>query len=250
MASLRTLVGVAGAGSLLAACLSTSSIPEADGDGVGAGEEDDSSSVGASDGGGDDGSGGNTSPAPCGDGVCTASESCEACPEDCSCAPLSCGDGSCDPGESCSDCPEDCGACSVCGDGTCSPDEDCDTCFEDCGVCACVPDTLEPNGSSGAAKPVSFGVDVCSLSVCAADVDWLEIPATSAFTATLTFFQGEGDLDLEIYSASTLDYVTGSYSASDDETVTLSGLPTSVYWARIYGKGGAENPDYCFRVDP
>lgn len=249
MSTRRTLSSIAGTGCVLAACFSTSSIPEADGDGVGAGEEDGANGVGA--GAGDEGgSGGHSTDAPCGDGVCTVLESCEACPEDCSCTPVSCGDGSCDPGETCADCPEDCGSCSACGDGTCSPDEDCDTCFEDCGVCACSPDSLEPNGSSGAASPITFGVDVCDLSVCAADVDWLELPVTTGFTATLTFFQAEGDLDFEIYSATTLEYVTGSYSADDDESVTLSGLPAGTYWARVYGKSGAENPDYCFRVDP
>jgi len=138
----------------------------------------------------------------------------------------------------------------VCGDGDCDPSEDCDLCVEDCGVCPCSPDALEPNAGSGSASPTPLGVDYCELSVCTGDVDWFEFTVGSSFTATLSFFQAEGDLELEIYSEATGDYVTGSYSANDDETVTLTGLtPGSTYWARVYGDAGAENPDYCMRVD-
>lgn len=137
---------------------------------------------------------------------------------------------------------------AVCGDGSCDAGEDCDSCSEDCGVCGCMPDALEPNAGSGSASPTSLGVDYCGLSVCAGDFDWFEFDVGSSFTATITFFHAEGDLDLEIYSAQTNNYVNGSYSANDDETVTLNVSP-GTYWARVYGDLGAENPDYCFRVD-
>jgi hypothetical protein len=48
--------------------------------------------------------------APCGDGVCSAFESCALCPADCGTCQL-CGDRRCDPGETCASCPGDCGAC-------------------------------------------------------------------------------------------------------------------------------------------
>jgi hypothetical protein len=48
--------------------------------------------------------------ARCGDGVCSAAESCRLCPADCGDCQL-CGDLLCDPGESCTSCPGDCGAC-------------------------------------------------------------------------------------------------------------------------------------------
>jgi hypothetical protein len=138
----------------------------------------------------------------------------------------------------------------VCGDDSCDPSEDCDLCSEDCGVCACSPDALEPNAGSGTASPTTLGVDYCDLSVCTSDFDWFEFTVGTSFTATLTFLQAEGDLELEIYSEATGNYVTGSYSAADGESVTLTGLaPGSSYWARVYGDGGDENPDYCIRVD-
>jgi hypothetical protein len=207
-------------------------------DGTGAGEET----------GGSDGTG-TSSPAPCGDGICAPAEDCASCPEDCECLDPVCGDGACDTSEDCMTCDADCGACATCGDGDCGAGEDCELCFQDCGVCACAPDAFEPNGSSTLATTVSLGVDYCDLSVCAADFDWLEFDVNGTTTATITFLQAQGDLDLEIYSATTIDYVTGSYSADDDESVTLMGLPPGPYWARIYGDQGAENPAYCFRAD-
>ncbi len=48
--------------------------------------------------------------ARCGDGVCSAFESCALCPADCGACQL-CGDLQCDPGETCASCPGDCGPC-------------------------------------------------------------------------------------------------------------------------------------------
>lgn len=141
------------------------------------------------------------------------------------------------------------GMAATCGDGTCQPTEDCETCFEDCGICPCLPDALEPNGTSGTATPLTLGVPYCDLSVCTGDVDWFEVSISNGFVATVTFFQAQGDLDLEIYSEATLGYVTGAYSMTDDEVLTVSGLTPGAYWARVYGAMGAENPDYCVQID-
>ncbi len=249
---LVTLAVLAGAST---ACLTSDDISGGDGGsdggervGSGAGVDDDGDGDGDGDGAGS-GDGGSTS-APCGDGICAPTEDCASCAADCTCSDPVCGDAVCDASEDCATCEPDCGVCATCGDGACDASEDCATCFEDCGVCACMPDAFEPNGSSPAATNVSLGTDYCMLSVCAGDVDWLEFSVSNGFTAELTFNQAQGDLDLEIYSVATVDYVSGSYSADNDESVTLNGLPAGAYWARIYGKGGDENPDYCFRVDP
>jgi|GEM_PF-2540959 len=76
----------------------------------------------------------------CGNGECSATESCDTCPNDCG-ACASCGDGACNGSETCSFCPEDCGACGgpSCGNGTCGDDEDCISCAADCGECAREP---------------------------------------------------------------------------------------------------------------
>jgi hypothetical protein len=50
-----------------------------------------------------------------------------------------CGDGICSASESCSSCASDCGACEACGDGICSASESCSSCASDCGACAACP---------------------------------------------------------------------------------------------------------------
>lgn len=193
---------------------------------------------------------GTGTPGPgCGDGMCDANEDCLSCPNDCGACGPSCGDSQCDGSETCQSCPGDCGACAVCGDGVCNPTETCSSCYQDCGICACMPDGFEPNNGSPSAKAVASGADYCMLSVCAADVDWLKFTVAHGFTAEITFQNGQGDLDLEIYSAQTLAYITGSYTNADTESVTLSGLSAGTYWARVYGYQGATNPSYCFHVD-
>ena len=161
-----------------------------------------------------------------------------------------CGDGACANGEDCDSCEADCGPCPVCGDDVCEPDEACALCPEDCGPCPCVADMFEPNNSSPNATNVSFNVDYCDLSICASDVDWFEFTVSGSLSAEITFSQLQGDLDLEIFSGITSQYVDGAYSADSNETVSLAGLPAGTYWARAYGKSGAQNFAYCFRVEP
>jgi hypothetical protein len=123
------------------------------------------------------------------------------------------------------------------------------TCEDDCGACACSADGLEPNNGSPSATPVADGALECDLSVCTSDVDWFEFDIASGFTAEITFLDAQGDLEMEIYREATLGYVAGSYGDDDFETVTENGLPAGTYWARVYGKGGVENLEYCFSVD-
>jgi cysteine-rich repeat protein len=54
---------------------------------------------------------------------------------DCGALCASCGDGVCSAFESCALCPADCGDCQLCGDLVCVPGETCATCPGDCGAC-------------------------------------------------------------------------------------------------------------------
>ena len=102
----------------------------------------------------------------CGDGKCSAPETCASCSADCGQCPDLCGDGKCAVSETCSTCPGDCGPCPVgCGDGKCaSPSETCATCPADCGGC---PGTCNPL-TSASCKPaeqcyVASKAPVCAL---------------------------------------------------------------------------------------
>lgn len=63
--------------------------------------------------GDDAGEGGSTLPPGCGDGICTATETCASCEQDCGPCAV-CGNGVCQmPYETCVNCPQDCGQCTT-----------------------------------------------------------------------------------------------------------------------------------------
>lgn len=71
----------------------------------------------------------------CGDRVCSVTENCSSCAQDCGTCRY-CGDRSCSVTENCSTCQADCGRCPYCGDGKCLGGETCSSCSRDCGSCA------------------------------------------------------------------------------------------------------------------
>ncbi|MEO1267764.1 MAG: hypothetical protein AAFX99_06675, partial [Myxococcota bacterium] len=69
----------------------------------------------------------------CGDGVCTIDEKRDqTCPMDCTADAPVCGNGSCSADESPDTCPQDCTSQHSCGDGVCFISELDGTCAEDC----------------------------------------------------------------------------------------------------------------------
>ncbi|MBI4148554.1 S8 family serine peptidase [Candidatus Woesearchaeota archaeon] len=73
---------------------------------------------------------------PCGDGVCSATETCVTCARDCGNCPVEvCGNGVCGTGEDSTNCPADCPPPEVCGNAICAGGETCSTCPGDCGAC-------------------------------------------------------------------------------------------------------------------
>ncbi len=72
------------------------------------------------------------------------------------CPANTCGDGFCSATETCTSCQQDCGPCA-CGDGVCSSSESASTCPEDC-----------PLGCSSASTPGCSGC-ACEAEVCAQD---------------------------------------------------------------------------------
>src|SRR5262249_28600153 len=68
-----------------------------------------------------------------------------------------CGDGICSARETCSSCPQDCGQCpppSICGDGICNGAENCSSCESDC---ACEAPAIWGGGGTPGACGISSG---------------------------------------------------------------------------------------------
>lgn len=125
-----------------------------------------------------------TTLADCGDGLCEAGETCNACPADCgvcSCtpSPMPCGDGICNGFENCRSCTPDC-AC-ICGDGLCDLETENEvTCAADCGCAAAGCGTTDPAPSgncycdSGCLGWGDCCSDACTIcGICSVCGDWL-----------------------------------------------------------------------------
>ncbi|MEB3884535.1 clostripain-related cysteine peptidase, partial [Lyngbya sp. CCY1209] len=116
-------------------------------------------------------------------------------------------------------------------------------------------DRLEENDSLESAWPLGVlqGVNFIENGavLTALDDDWYQFEMTGTGGAnhavTINFIDDFGDLDLELYDANNSP-LNGSYSVTDNETVSLEGLAPGVYYAHVYGYAGAEN-DYTLTIN-
>ena len=114
----------------------------------------------------------------CGDGVCSPSESPNACAVDCCGA---CGDGKCKGygcGESPSVCPSDCG--TACGNKTCDKGESPATCAVDCQWQACGNGTCEPS-DGGPGKCAADCGAACGNCTCEKGETFVDCPIDCGF---------------------------------------------------------------------
>ncbi len=106
----------------------------------------------------------------------------------------------------------------------------------------CADDAFEPNNSMAAPAAIGTGF-YGGLQVCQGNDDWYRIlvPAGNRLDLSIQFTHANGDLDLQLYDASS-NLVDGSYSVTDGESVTIASAPTSgFYFARVYGFLNAQN---------
>ena len=125
----------------------------------------------------------------------------------------------------------------------------------------CTTDPFDPgNGGMGSATPIMLGVCYCGMGICSPDTDYYEFQLTSAggLRAVLTFFQAEGDLDLDLYICRrsmgncNATAIMSALSFTDNEVLEIpTGLIPGRYLLRVYSKFGFAygNPDYCLQVD-
>lgn len=116
-------------------------------------------------------------------------------------------------------------------------------------------DTYEDNDSR--TQAASLGTITAPLTisnlVMADSADWFSFTTTAAGTAAssvaISFQHVQGDLDLQLYSA-TGQLLRASEGTSNSETVSLDGLAAGTYFVRAYGYLGASNPNYSLIVTP
>ncbi len=89
------------------------------------------------------------------------------------------------------------------------------------------------------------------LAILSGDDDWFsfDMGATGQFgdEVRIDFAGYQGDLDLQLYDAFG-NYISGSGGTGDWESISLEGLAAGTYYAKVYGFGGEENPDYSLSV--
>lgn len=116
-------------------------------------------------------------------------------------------------------------------------------------------DFFEDNDSRLTATDLRSVVGVSSLEdlvILSNDEDWFrfELPAAgqSGDTVRAYFSHALGDIDMILYDANG-NYLNGSFGISDNESISLAGLATGVYYVQVYGYAGADNPSYTLEID-
>jgi V8-like Glu-specific endopeptidase len=115
-------------------------------------------------------------------------------------------------------------------------------------------DRFEPNETSamatnlGIVQEVRFEPDLSIHT--STDVDWFRFelvhPGNSDSRIDLLFTHAAGNIDVQLYNSS-LNVIATASSTTNNEVISLSGLPAGQYFLRVYGVAGARNV-YDLRV--
>lgn len=169
------------------------------------------------------------------------------------------------------ECSEGMGPCMAAGTMVCTPDgamaqcnaapgqpqtEVCDRIDNDCdgtpddglNCPACIEDGNEPDDSSLTGTTLASGSVTGQL--CPGNVDWFRLgdfTVGQTVSVTLDFPQASGDIDMEMYVGAT--YETGSYSATDGESITRTLSKSGAVTIRLYFDGAppASGNSYTIR---
>jgi uncharacterized protein (DUF3084 family) len=82
------------------------------------------------------------------------------------------------------------------------------------------------------------------------DDDFFSLVPTvnGTLSVTLTFLNSQGNVDLELFNAAQ-QLLASSGSTADTEQVTLPVTAGQTYFVRVFGAGGAINPNYSLKID-
>ena len=118
-----------------------------------------------------------------------------------------------------------------------------------------VDDAYENNDSAATAYDLGTLTAAKTINslVMADSQDWFKFTITSAAKpgdfVSIGFNNAQGNLQLAIYSS--YGYLMGSSQGiGNSEGVTLNLLQPGTYYAKVYGAGGAQNPNYSLTISP
>jgi len=112
-------------------------------------------------------------------------------------------------------------------------------------------DPFEPNNDSGSAFFISEGYYSNLNLSSSTDEDWfyIDVDFDKTLIINLYFSNSNGDINLELYNSTpTLSFLTGSYSATDDESITFLTSYQNLYYFRIFNEANS-NYDLEVKID-
>ena len=103
-------------------------------------------------------------------------------------------------------------------------------------------DRYEPNDARENATPVSEGT-YSDLQIVGHDDDYFAITLdeSGSIDASVDFAHSESDLDLRLYGPDG-ELLDESYSITDEESVSVAGVESGTYYARVYSYNGESAP--------
>ncbi|HVT28105.1 MAG TPA: pre-peptidase C-terminal domain-containing protein [Lacipirellulaceae bacterium] len=116
-------------------------------------------------------------------------------------------------------------------------------------------DSYEDNDSLGIAYnfgPLTSARTINNLAM-VDSADWYRFSTnttgTSSSSASISFLNSQGNLQLALYNASGR-LLRSSQGTGNSESVSLNGLAAGTYYVKVYGNGGATNPNYTLNITP
>jgi hypothetical protein len=116
-------------------------------------------------------------------------------------------------------------------------------------------DRFENNDTAATAtdlRTISGTITEATLSLEVGDPDWYKFTLPGGGRGddkiSIDFNHAQGDLDLELYSGNGTTRISSSNGIGNTEELSLAGLASGPYYARVVGYNGAGNPSYTLAI--
>ena len=113
-------------------------------------------------------------------------------------------------------------------------------------------DLYEQNDSQVTATSLMGNASYTNLTITPNNPDWFQfyLPANLSPSSSfgINFLNSQGDLDISLHDQNG-NWINGSSSVSDTESIPLSGLTEGTYYAQVYGWNGATSHNYSVTLN-